>query len=211
MVQIQGLMMWCKQASKNQREGEELIRKAQQYMRETKAQAKKNEAVAEDAQQQLAGAKEALQTRSDLCHGIAFLWLPRISGLPFVQASKLARERSLSCAVNEASTGGLCAFVSRDQELAASLARAERAEERAHTAQLEATQAQAALNEVQYYIPICPLLADGNPCTPKQALHAPPHTTAFLSTTLPLHLSFSVADQGASFIARLYRTAHVSG
>ena len=39
--------------------------------------------------------------------------------------------------------------LSRDEELADSSARAERAEERARTAQLEATQAQAALNEVR--------------------------------------------------------------
>ena len=67
------LMMWREQASKNQREGEELIRKAQLYMRETKAQAKMGAAAAEDAQQQLAGVKEALQKRSDLCHGAAVL------------------------------------------------------------------------------------------------------------------------------------------
>ena len=65
--------MWREQASKNQREGEELIRKAQLYMRETKAQAKMDAAAAEAAQQQLAGAKEALQKRSDLCHGAAVL------------------------------------------------------------------------------------------------------------------------------------------
>ena len=75
MQQLQVSMMWHEQASKNQREGEELIRKAQQYMRETKAQAKESTAAAEDAQQQLVGAKEALQKRSGLRHGTALLCL----------------------------------------------------------------------------------------------------------------------------------------
>ena len=66
-------MMWREQASKNQREGEELIRKAQLYMREMKAQAKMHATAAEEAQQQFAGAKETLQKRSDLCHGAAVL------------------------------------------------------------------------------------------------------------------------------------------
>ena len=73
MVRLQASMMWREQASRNQREGEELIRKAQQYMRETKAQAKKDAAAAEDAQQQLAAAKEALQKRWGLCHATAVL------------------------------------------------------------------------------------------------------------------------------------------
>ena len=45
---------------------------------------------------------------------------------------------------------GLVSVLCRDDEVAASSAQAESAEERARTARLEATQAQAALNEVQY-------------------------------------------------------------
>ena len=85
--------MWREQASKNQREGEELIRKAQLYMRETKAQAKMDAAAAEDAQQQLAGAKEALQRRSDLCHGAAVLSAAQNNMSALVQASNPAEER----------------------------------------------------------------------------------------------------------------------
>ena len=70
--------------------------------------------------------------------------------------------------------------LSRDEELADSSARAESAEERARAARLEATQAQAALNEVHHRIPLGPVLADGCPCTSKQALPAHPHTEAFL-------------------------------
>ena len=73
MVRLQVLMTWHEQASRNQREGEELIRKAQQYMRETKAHAKESAVAAEDAQRQLAGAKEALQKRSGLRHDTAVL------------------------------------------------------------------------------------------------------------------------------------------
>lgn len=55
---------WHVQASRNQKEGEELIRKAQRYMRDTKAHARKSAAAAEEAAQQLAAAQEALRQRS---------------------------------------------------------------------------------------------------------------------------------------------------
>ena len=51
------------QASKNQQDGEELIRKAQKYIRDTKAHAKKSAAAAESTAQQLAAAQETLRHR----------------------------------------------------------------------------------------------------------------------------------------------------
>ena len=55
---------WHVQASRNQKEGEELIRKAQRYMRDMKAHARKSAAAAEEAAQQLAAAQEALCQKS---------------------------------------------------------------------------------------------------------------------------------------------------
>ena len=52
------------QASRNQQDGEELIRTAQRYVRETKAHAKRSVAAAESAAQQLIQAQEALRQRS---------------------------------------------------------------------------------------------------------------------------------------------------
>ena len=51
------------QASKNQQDGEELIRTAQRYVRETKAHAKRSTAAAESAAQQLTRAQEILRQR----------------------------------------------------------------------------------------------------------------------------------------------------
>ncbi|CAL5221311.1 g3481 [Coccomyxa viridis] len=53
------------QASKNQQDGEELIRKAQKYIRDTKAHAKKSAAAAESTAQQLAAAQETLRHREE--------------------------------------------------------------------------------------------------------------------------------------------------
>ncbi len=55
------------QASKNQQDGEELIRKAQRYVRDTKAHAKKSAAAAESTAQQLADAQETLRQRCLAC------------------------------------------------------------------------------------------------------------------------------------------------
>ena len=177
-VQLEATMMWCEQASRNQREGEELIRKAQQYMREIKAHAKKNAAAAEDAQQQLAGAKEALQKRSDLCCGTAVL-----SDAQGIMSAFRAGEQSLPGKGSLSMRRRLedcVSLLSRDEELASSSVRTESAEESARTAQLEATQAQAALNEVHLCVLICPLSTGLCPCTFKQAVHAHPHTRAFV-------------------------------
>ena len=55
------------QASKNQQDGEELIRKAQRYVRDTKAHARQSAAAAESTAQQLADAQDTLRHRSVEC------------------------------------------------------------------------------------------------------------------------------------------------
>ena len=61
---LPGVILRQVQASKNQQDGEELIRKAQRYVHDTKAHARKNAAAAASAAQQLAEAQEALCQRS---------------------------------------------------------------------------------------------------------------------------------------------------
>lgn len=58
--------MWVVQASRSQKDAEGLIRKAQSYMRETQASAKKSAAIADNATRQLAAAREALRKRQVL-------------------------------------------------------------------------------------------------------------------------------------------------